>query len=199
MQLPSDEVIQQLHHTYAPSEAAFQLVFTHCKVVDAIAQQLIQTSHLQVDRDLVHVGCMLHDIGVYELLDMDGLERKDIPYITHGIRGEAILKKEGYSTTIWRFASHHTGVGLTKEDVIQGKLPLPVADYEPNTPEEELVMYADKFHSKSTPPQFNSFATYRDHVIQFGEDKAKLFDALADRLGIPDLTKLSEQYHYAIK
>lgn len=50
----------------------------------------------------------------------------------------------------------HTGVGLTKEDVLVQGLPLPPADYVAITPEERLVMYADKFHSKTTPPTFVS-------------------------------------------
>ncbi len=35
-------------------------------------------------------------------------------------------------------------------------LPVPPADYLAETPEERLVMYADKFHSKSHPGRFLS-------------------------------------------
>lgn len=67
--------------------------------------------------------------------------------------GEAILKSEGFPEKLWRFASHHTGVGLTR-DVINQKLPLPEADYLVETDEELLVMYADKFHSKQLVKTF---------------------------------------------
>jgi uncharacterized protein len=59
---------------------------------------------------------MLHDIGVRPLFGADGKLRPGADYITHGIEGEAILKKEVFPRAICRFASHHTGVGLSSKD-----------------------------------------------------------------------------------
>lgn len=61
-------------------------------------------------------------------------------YITHGTEGERILKEEGLPENLWRFAAHHTGVGLSKQDIINQHLPLPAADYFAETDEELLVM-----------------------------------------------------------
>lgn len=155
--------------------------------------------NLAVDAELVKVGCLLHDIGVYELLDKDGKERPDIPYITHGVRGESILKKEGFPELIWRFGSHHTGVGLAKQDITRQELPLPVQDYEADTIEEELVMYADKFHSKNTPPNFNTFEHYKQTVAKFGADKRERFAQLAEKFGVPDLAPLIAKYEHAVR
>ncbi|HUC89399.1 MAG TPA: HD domain-containing protein [Patescibacteria group bacterium] len=199
MKLPTLEQIEALHRKYAPSDAGFDLVFTHCNIVSEIAQQCILTKKLAVDAELVKVGCMLHDIGVYELLDKNGAERDDIPYITHGIRGEAILKKEGLPEVIWRFGSHHTGVGLTRQNIIAQNLPLPQQDYEAETIEEELVMYADKFHSKDTPPCFNTFEYYKRAVAKFGQDKSDKFAQLAEKFGVPDLKPLIEKYGHVVR
>lgn len=197
--LPSLHEIEQLHRKYAPTDAVFELVFTHCTIVCEIAGQLIARNKLNVQADVVRVGCLLHDIGVYTFFNDKGIERTDVPYITHGIRGEDILRREGFPELIWRFASHHTGVGLTKEDIISQKLPLPFRDYVAATAEERLVMYADKFHSKTNPPQFNSYNAYRTKVANHGQQKTTAFDALAKEFGVPDLAPLIAKYGYELE
>lgn len=197
--LPSFEQIEALHHKYALSDTGFDLVFTHCKVVSDIAAQCIANKDLAVDAELVRVGCLLHDIGVYTLLDKNGKERPDIHYITHGIRGEVILKDEGFPEVIWRFASHHTGVGLTKQDIMSQNLPLPLTDYMADTEEEELVMYADKFHSKEIPPCFNTYDYYRTAVAKFGPQKAQKFEQMTKEFGMPDLAPLIAKYGHRVR
>ena len=198
--LPTNQQIKQLHQKYAKSDADLTLIYTHCQIVEAIAMQLLDAKPIQgIDRDLVRVGCLLHDIGAYEVLE----EGKFVRGVRHGTIGEDILKNEGYSETIWRFASHHTGVGLTEQDVMDQNLPIPVADYTAKTNEERIIMYADKFHSKSNPPSeapyFCSFDWFRNSVQKFGSDKAAKFDALAELFGKPDLIALSEQFGHTIK
>lgn len=197
--LPTDWQIEELHHKYAKTDKDFELIYNHCKVVEAIAMQLLDSKSVQIDRRLVHIGCLLHDIGVYPLMDDGGHIKRGV---THGVEGEAILKNEGFSEVIWRFASHHTGVGLTKQDVINQGLPIPVGDYTANTDEERLIMYADKFHTKNNPPTeppyFCTFEWYRDSVKKFGEDKTENFDRLAELFGRPDLKPLSERFGYGI-
>jgi uncharacterized protein len=193
------DAIEALHHKYAPSDEVYDLVFTHCQIVRDIAMQLSSKGMFEVDIELVITGSMLHDIGVYPLFGADGKLRDDVNYITHGTEGEAILKKEGLPENIWRFAAHHTGVGLSKQDVIDQKLPLPIADYLAETDEELLIMYADKFHSKTTPPYFNSFEWYKQDIERFGADKVVKFEQMAQRFGVPDLEPLSKKYGYEIR
>ena len=198
--LPTDQQIKNLHQKYAKTDADLTLIYTHCQIIEAIAMQLLDKNPIKdIDRNLVHVGCLLHDIGAYDVLE-DG---EFVQGVRHGIIGENILKSEGFSETIWRFASHHTGVGLTKKDVLDQKLPIPVADYTARTIEEQFVMYADKFHSKSNPPSeapyFCSFDWFHNSVHKFGADKAAKFDTLAKLFGKPDLVALSKQFKHAIK
>lgn len=198
--LPTNQQIKQLHQKYAKSDADLTLIYTHCQIVEAIAMQLLDAKPIQgIDRDLVRVGCLLHDIGAYEVLE----EGKFVRGVRHGTIGEDILKNEGFSETIWRFASHHTGVGLTEQDVMDQNLPIPVTDYTAKTNEERIIMYADKFHSKSNPPSeapyFCSFDWFRNSVQKFGSDKAAKSEALAELFGKPDLIAQSEQFGHTIK
>jgi uncharacterized protein len=195
----SPEDLEELHRKYAPSDEVFDLVYTHCNIVLDIANQLIENGNFAVNADLIRVGCMVHDIGVHPLFNSSGVLKDGVKYITHGTEGEAILKNEGFPEKLWRFASHHTGVGLTKADVINQKLPLPEADYLAETDEELLVMYADKFHSKTTPPYFNSYEWYKNDIAQFGKDKVIKFEAMAAKFGVPDLAPLSKKYGFEIR
>lgn len=115
MTLPTLAEIESLHRKYAPTSEVYELVYTHCQIIERIAEQLTADRNLKIDRELVRVGCLLHDIGVYALYDTEGNYAAPTGhYITHGLEGEHILKAEGYSEVLWRFASHHTGVGLSR-------------------------------------------------------------------------------------
>lgn len=196
--MPNEQQIMQLHQKYAVSKMAFSQVWTHCQIVLEIAEQLMLATKLDVDPQLVRAGCLLHDIGVYPLIDAEAMVKPGVSYMTHGIVGKAILRDEGLPEALTMIAAHHTGVGLSKQDVIVQRLPLPIADYLAKTEEERLIMYCDKFHSKTLPPTFNSFKHYRAYVSQFGDDKALQFDALAKSFGLPRLEGLSKKYGHQL-
>jgi uncharacterized protein len=64
--------------------------------------------------------------------------------------------------------------------------------------EERVVMYADKFHSKTDPPTFVTAASYAASVSRFGADKAATFKRMCESFGEPDLTPLVAAYGYAL-
>ncbi|MDI6097393.1 HDIG domain-containing protein [Actinoplanes sp. NEAU-A12] len=191
MRIPTDLEIRALHERFAPSPEAFELVWTHCEIVCRIADQLLAADGHGLDAALVRAGCLLHDIGVYRL-------DPDEHYVRHGLLGYELLDETGLPETLRRFCAHHTGVGITRDDVLRQRLPLPPCDYLAETGEEELVMYADKFHSKSTPPRFLTAATFADRVSRFGPDKVKRFSSLVDRFGEPSLAPLAAEYGHPI-
>lgn len=195
MQLPGDKEILALHEKHAPSQEAFDLVYTHCVIVCEIAVQLYGGPVL--DSDLVRAGSLLHDIGVYRLYDADGMLDHS-RYVQHGLLGHELLSEEGFPEPLCRFASCHTGMGLSREDVRRQGLPLPDADYLAVSAEEQLVMYADKFHSKTQPPVFLTAASYAAGIRRFGDDKAAAFESLRERFGEPDLTPFIATYGYAV-
>ncbi|CAL9344644.1 HD domain-containing protein [Streptomyces sp. enrichment culture] len=197
MRLPTVEEIRALHLKYAPTPEAFDLVHTHCEIVWSIARELIARSAPPVDADLVRTGCLLHDIGVYRLYDSEGrLDHRQ--YIRHGVLGHEILRAENLPERVCRFCSCHTGVGLTKHDILAQGLPVPPGDYLAETAEERLVMYADKFHSKSNPPRFLSASAYARFVERFGGEKVAAFWALREEFGEPDVTALAARFGHRL-
>lgn len=206
MDIPSDKTILGLHRKYAPSERAFKTVYEHCQIIAQIAQQIIKTNSLSLDEDFVHAAALLHDIGYYSLYDDSGFVPK-ARGVEHGIAGSAILRKEGLPEAMCRIAECHTGVGLTKQEIISQHLPLPHRDFVAKTPEEWLVMYADKFHTKAvfkdephdTPGWFNSAESHLEYRRRFGGDNASRFLKLIDEYGVPSLEKLAKQHKEPIK
>jgi uncharacterized protein len=204
--IPGEDEIRALHERHAPTPDAFERVYTHCVIVWRVAEQLLTRADGKlagtdrdagglagIDADLVRAGCLLHDVGVYRLFDDAG--RLDFAqYVRHGVLGHELLAEAGYPEAICRFASRHTGVGLSRDDVIGQELPLPPADYVAETPEEQLVMYADKFHSKTTPPAFLTAETYAAQVRRFGAGKVAAFEEMRRRFGEPELSALATAF-----
>ncbi len=197
MKIPSQDEISKLHKKYAADNEIFKSVWQHCQIVRRIAIQIADNWYT-TNRELIDAGALLHDIGVYRLYHDGVLDKKN--YISHGLLGYELLKEEGLDEELCRFALLHTGVGITKEDIENDKLPLPARDYVAETPEEKIVMYADKFHSKSEPPTFNSIEWYKNHLRdKFGDHKVKLFEELINEFGEPDLTGLMSHYGQPIR
>ena len=195
--IPTDRRIRALHQRYAPTAEAFEAVYTHCEIVCAVAEQLLGDHRSDLDVDLVRAGSLLHDIGVYLLYDADGrLDHAN--YIRHGVLGHALLSELGFPEPVCRFCSHHTGAGLNREEVLRNGLPPPPDDYLADTDEERLVMYADKFHSKRTPPVFMTAASYTAYVGRFGEENVARFAALVQRFGEPDLAGLVHRHGHPL-
>ena len=152
-----------------------------------------------VDEYAAFAGGLLHDIGTYFVLAKDGskaadgkLEFDGPNYILHGLRGYNYLIDNGFSEDIAQFARNHTGVGLTREQVVAQNLPLPAGDYIPRTVEQEIVMVADKYNSKSIPPRFLTVDTYRRKAARFGEENAKRWMCLVNKYGRVSVCKLAD-------
>jgi len=70
-----------------------------------------------------------------------------LPYISHGVEGSKILEAEGCPEHA-RVCERHTGVGIRAVDIKEQGLPLPERDMLPETLEEQVICYADKWYSK---------------------------------------------------
>lgn len=198
MELPTRREIEALHNKYAPTDKLLHSVLTHCQIVWEVSEQLIDNANLDVDRNIVEAGCLLHDIGVYALFDAAGNKLEDYNYMNHGVRGEELLKKERLPRELWRIASHHLGIGFTEQDIKKQGLPFE-HPYMPETIEERLITYADKFHSKTNPPRFNTYESFMATATTFGDDIAERFEQLAAEFGIPNLTVLAQKYDHVLR
>ena len=157
-----------------------------------------------IDEHLVVIGGLLHDIGTYRVLKHDGTDGEPLQfngpeYIKHGILGYEYLLEQGVAEEIAQFARNHTGVGLTKDDVVRQGLPLPPADYVPVNLEQELVMVADKYNSKSLPPKFLTADAYTARAERFGEENKQRWLDLLDQYGVVDVEPMAAEYGMVLK
>lgn len=188
-----EEKILKLHKKYASKEEDLNLVWTHSLIIRDIALQLIQNlikKNIKIDKNLVEIGALVHDIGCYDYYK----DRDNVPYILHGFRGYEILKEEKFSEDIARIATTHLGVGIVKENIIKNNLPFEGKDYIPITLEEELISYADNFHSKSGP-RFLTFKEASERLEGLWSDSPIIFDRFRKKFSEPNLEKLKKKYN----
>ena len=176
--------IYKLHQKYAKgNKEALDLVWNHSLVVRDIVRQLgnnLIKNKIKIDLELAETGALIHDIGCYDYYN----KVENIPYVKHGIRGYEILKSEGFDEEIARIATIHLGVGITKENIIANNLPFEKRDYIPITLEEELIAYADNFHSKGGP-NFMNFEEAKEKLVKFREESGVIFERFRKKFGTP--------------
>ncbi len=129
---------------------------------------------LALDRQFVEEAAMLHDIGICRCdapsIGCTGTE----PYLLHGRLGADMLRAEGFPRHA-RVCERHTGAGLTAEQIKERDLPLPPQDFLPETLEEKLVCYADKFYSKSHLDREKTLEQAERSLAKHGEDGVRRF------------------------
>ena len=74
-----------------------------------------------------------------------------------------------------RVCERHTGTGLTREQIVRQQLPLPAEDFVPETLEEQLICYADKFYSKSHPDRELTIEQAAHSLEKFGQEGVDKF------------------------
>ena len=129
---------------------------------------------LRADLKFLEEAAMLHDIGIIKT-DAKGIScfGKE-SYIRHGILGAEMLRAEGFERHA-RVCERHTGTGLTATEIIEQKLPLPPRDFLPESIEEQIICYADKFFSKTRPKEEKTCEAARKSIAKFGEATLQRF------------------------
>jgi uncharacterized protein len=115
-------------------------VIEHCEVVHDTCMNLIDLLReknriIKIDRRLVAVASLLHDVG-----------RTKTQGIDHGVVGAQIIrnlnvKSDPYLEKVALICERHLGGGISKGEAL--KLGLPEKDYIPKTIEEKIVAYCD--------------------------------------------------------
>ena len=174
-----------LNKYYEEGSALLDLLLTHSEMVARKALAVADAARLDVDRDFVYNAAMLHDIGIFRC-DAPGIYCHGTePYIRHGIIGAELMRQEGMEEYA-RICERHTGSGLTAKEIAETGMPLPPVDFLPETLEEKLICYADKFFSKSgDPKEEKSLERVRRSMLKFGNDSLARFDALHSLLSTP--------------
>lgn len=157
------------------------ILVTHSESVARRALQIAsQHPELNIDTDFVREAAMLHDVGIIRVdapsIKCHGTE----PYIRHGVCGAELLRSEGIDESYARICERHTGAGLTLDDIVSQNLPLPHHDLQPETIEEKLICYADKFYSKSHLSREKTIEQAEKSLAKFGGETLARFRAMKD-------------------
>lgn len=160
---------------YPQGSKARDILLTHSECVARKALQIADKHpELKLDRTFIQEAAMLHDIGIVKC-DAPGIECFGIePYIKHGIIGADMLRAAGYPKHA-RVCERHTGAGIALQDIIEQHLPLPHQDFLPETMEEQVICYADKFYSKTHLDRVRTPEQALKSLERFGKEGAKRF------------------------
>jgi uncharacterized protein len=74
-----------------------------------------------------------------------------------------------------KVCERHTGTGLTREEIVNQNIPIPPSRYVPETIEEIVICYADKFFSKGELTRELTVDEIEKSLIKYGSDKVKIF------------------------
>lgn len=160
----------------AGSDESFGIVLRHSLEVLAKAMAIVAKKQLwdEVDMDLVASGSLLHDVGAFRFLE-DGTQEG---YIRHGVLGAELLRGMGREREA-RIAERHTGAGLSQKEIIARGWDLPLEDLLPETLEEKLICYADKFSSK-TPGKKDTLESIEKEFEGYGQESLERFRRLRE-------------------
>ena len=151
------------------------ILLTHSRDV-AQKALMIADAHpeLSLDKQFVEEAAMLHDIGIIEC-DAAGIEcYGNEPYICHGRLGAEMMRREGFPRHA-RVCERHTGAGLSAAEIRTQHLPLPETDFLPETMEEKVICYADKFFSKTRLGEEKTLEHVERSLARFGEEGLERF------------------------
>ena len=144
-----------------------RLLLKHSRqVADRVLKIADRHPEWNMDSEFLEEAAMLHDIGIFRC-DAPGIYCYGTePYIRHGQIGGELLRQEGFPRHA-RVCERHTGTGLP--------------GWEPETHEEQLICYADKFYSKSRPDQEKTVEQAVQSLRKFGEEGVVRFLAWVEQ------------------
>lgn len=193
-----------LHRYYPEDNALRRMLLHHSRQVCARALQIVERHpELGANRHLVEAGAMLHDIGIF-LTDAPGIHcHGTAHYMLHGSLGAQLLRNEAeqlkkeklqaeqlkeeklqaiqlqeelhFYEALARICERHTGTGLTRQTIIERGLPDPQQDLLPETIEEQIICYADKFYSKSHLERERTIPQTLQSLEKFGDEGVEKF------------------------
>lgn len=116
-------------------------VIEHVIAVAEAAMSIVNEIKMPVDKELIRLGSLLHDIG-----------RAKSHGIDHAVIGAEMAVELGIDERIVRIIERHIGSGIPADEA--RVLGLPDKDYLPLSHEEKIVAYADNLLSGSRVTSF---------------------------------------------
>ena len=163
------------------------LLLEHSQSVWQKARSIAASGGARLDLELLEAGCYLHDLGII------GCNAPSIGcfgqahYLQHGLIGAQMLRdydlkygKVPQLETLCRICRTHIGSGITASEIAQSGLPLPEEDFLPESAEEKLICFADKFFSKSGSMREKEFDRVLHSMEKFGPAVLERFESLCE-------------------
>ncbi|MBT8340539.1 MAG: phosphohydrolase [Desulfatitalea sp.] len=180
-------IIYQFYRSGAPGT---ELLLAHSRQVrDKALAVAGQVTSGTPDMVFIAEAAMLHDIGICGIaapsLECHGKK----PYVCHGAIGRRMLDaldlpRHGL------VCERHVGTGITPADIRRQRLPLPERDMTPQTLEEQIICYADKFFSKSKGMGELPLSHILSELGRYGQDKVRIFLKWHNRFTVQSRTKI---------
>lgn len=172
-----NEIIERF---YTKGTKLYDIYMSHATDVTEKALKVAQKHpELAIDVQFIEQAAMLHDIGIF-MTDAPRIAcYGDMPYICHGYLGRNILTREGYPKH-GLVCERHTGTGLSLQNIIDKKLPIPQRDMRPQSLEEQIICFADKFYSKSKLGREKPISKIRQNLKRHDTHQVSTFDNWCD-------------------
>lgn len=174
--------VKEIIDRYYPCENELKNIYmVHVRAVADFALGLARKHpELELDEAFVYEAAMLHDIGIF-LTDAPRIHcYGSEEYLCHGYLGAELLRSIGLERHA-RVCERHTGTGLTKEIIERNGWNLPVKDFVPETLEEQLICFADKFFSKTKfLHEPRTFEQVVESMRKISEDSVKKVEKWAE-------------------
>lgn len=161
---------------YDPESELFRILVVHSRNVADKALSIARL-HPEMPLDLAFIeeAAMLHDIGIYLCNAPEIACHGEAAYIRHGYLGAELIRKEGFPRHA-RVCERHTGTGITQQMIKEQNLPLPYRDFMPETLEEQLICFADKFYSKTKLEKEKQPEKVKQSLAKYGNETVVRFD-----------------------
>ena len=178
-------VLEIIDKYYKENVALRDILLIHSKAVAQRAHDIAANNpHLNADTSFIYEAAMLHDIGIV-CCNAPGIHCYGTePYIRHGVVGAEMLRREGLDKHA-RVCERHTGAGLPLDEIVSQNLPLPHLDLQPETIEEQIICYADKFYSKTRLDHEKTLEEAKKSLMKFGMAGVERFQRWADMFEKP--------------
>ena len=170
---------------YNGNPELLNILLRHSKAVADKALAIAEAHpELHLDKQFIMEAAMVHDIGIVKTnapeIQCFGTE----PYIRHGVLGAEMMRAEGYPRHA-RVCERHTGAGLSLKEIEEQGLPLPHEDLLPETLEEKVICYADKFFSKTRLDREKTLEQAERSVAKHGEEGLRRFREMEEIFSTP--------------
>lgn len=170
--------IKIIEKYYKKDTKLYDLLIVHSKLVAKKALEIAKNvPELKPDLEFIKEAAMLHDIGIIFTNEPILYCFGEHKYIEHGYLGRELLESENLPKHAL-VAERHTGVGVTKKEIIEKKLPLPNRDMIPVSIEEKIVCLADLFYSKIPKRETEeiSIEEIKSKLEKHGKEKIKILE-----------------------